>query len=209
MNKEHKTWFNNFKYKLIYAFILYFFNTFIYFWLCWVFIAAQVFSSGSAWAYCSYFSCWGTRALEQVGFDSLSMRAQQLLLPGSRVRTGSLAMVHGLSCTALCGSFQDQRLNPWLLHWQADSLLLSQEGSPLLVTLKCNLKNTVFPSIMTNHLSHNLSLSPRAAISLPSSWYIFISLLCTWHAVNIGHVPLDYEENARNLHTIPLDIPKE
>ena len=46
----------------------------------------RLFSSGSAWAYCSYFSCWGTWALEQVGFDSLSMRAQQLLLPGSRAQ---------------------------------------------------------------------------------------------------------------------------
>ena len=29
-----------------------------------------------------------------------------------------------------CGIFSDQGLNPWLLHWQADSLLLSHQRSP-------------------------------------------------------------------------------
>ena len=43
--------------------------------------------------------------------------------PGSRAALG-------LSCSVACGIFLDQRSNPRLLHWQADSLPLSQQGSP-------------------------------------------------------------------------------
>ena len=43
-------------------------------------------------------------------------------------------MAHGLSCSAACGIFPDQGLNPCLLHWQADSLLLSYQESPQLHT---------------------------------------------------------------------------
>ena len=31
---------------------------------------------------------------------------------------------------AVCGLFLRQGLNPYLLHWQVDSLALSQQGSP-------------------------------------------------------------------------------
>ena len=44
--------------------------------------------------------------------------------------TGSAGVVHGLSCSAACGIFRDQESNPCLLHWQADSLPLSHQGSP-------------------------------------------------------------------------------
>ena len=65
--------------------------------------------------------------------------------PGSRLRgqlwrvgsvvaapgcTGLTVVVPGLSCFVACGIFPDQGLNPCLLHWQADSLPLSHEGSP-------------------------------------------------------------------------------
>ena len=43
---------------------------------------------------------------------------------------GSVAVVHGLSCSTACGIFLDQGLNPCLLHWQKDSLPLSYQGSP-------------------------------------------------------------------------------
>ena len=35
---------------------------------------------------------------------------------GSQV-TGSVVVVHGLSCSAACGIFLDQGWNPCLLHW--------------------------------------------------------------------------------------------
>ena len=44
---------------------------------------------------------------------------------------GSVVVAHGLSCSMACGILPDQRSNPWLLHWQADSLPLSHR-----VTLK-------------------------------------------------------------------------
>ena len=39
-------------------------------------------------------------------------------------------MAEGLSCSAACGIFLDQGLNPYFQHWQADSLPLSHQGSP-------------------------------------------------------------------------------
>ena len=33
----------------------------------------------------------------------------------------SVVVAHGLSCSAACGIFPDQRSNPRPLHWQADS----------------------------------------------------------------------------------------
>ena len=44
--------------------------------------------------------------------------------------TGSVAAAHGLICAAAHGTFPDQELNPCLLHWQADSLPRSHQGSP-------------------------------------------------------------------------------
>ena len=38
-------------------------------------------------------------------------------------------MAHRLSCSMTCGIFLDQGSNPCLLHWQADSLPLSHQGS--------------------------------------------------------------------------------
>ena len=38
-----------------------------------------------------------------------------------------------LSRPAACGIFPDQRSNPRLLHWQADSLPLDHQGSPTVV----------------------------------------------------------------------------
>ena len=42
-------------------------------------------------------------------------------------------MAHRLSCPTACGVFPDKGLNPCLLYWQADSLPLSHQGSPLVM----------------------------------------------------------------------------
>ena len=42
--------------------------------------------------------------------------------------TGSVLVVHGLSCSTARGIFLNQGGNPGLLHWQADSLSLSHQG---------------------------------------------------------------------------------
>ena len=60
-----------------------------------------------------------------------------LLLWGSRAAfsaahvvssCGSRALEHGLRS---CGIFLDQESKPYILHWQADSLLLNFQGSHL------------------------------------------------------------------------------
>ena len=43
--------------------------------------------------------------------------------------TGSIVLARGLSCSAICGIFLDQRSNQCLLHWQPDSLPLSHQES--------------------------------------------------------------------------------
>ena len=44
-------------------------------------------------------------------------------------RAGSVVVARGLTCSVACGIFPDQGSNPCLLHWQADSLPLSHQGS--------------------------------------------------------------------------------
>ena len=64
----------------------------IYFWLCWVFVAA----------------CGLSLVVASAGYSLLRC-------------AGSVVVAHGLSCSAACGIFPDQGSNPCPLHWQADS----------------------------------------------------------------------------------------
>ena len=60
----------------------------------------------------------------------LSLSRPLLLRSTGSRRTGSVVVAHGLSCSAACGIFPDQGLNPCPLHWQADSQPLHHQGSP-------------------------------------------------------------------------------
>ena len=44
--------------------------------------------------------------------------------------THSVVVEHGFNCTAACGVFPDQKVNPCFLHWQMVSLSLIHQGSP-------------------------------------------------------------------------------
>ena len=44
---------------------------------------------------------------------------------------GSIIVTHGFSCSVACGIFPDQGSSLCLLHWQADSVPQSHQGSPL------------------------------------------------------------------------------
>ena len=44
--------------------------------------------------------------------------------------TGSMVMVHRLSCSVACGIFPDQESSPCLLHCQVDSLPLNHQRRP-------------------------------------------------------------------------------
>ena len=113
---------------------------FIYFWLCWVFV-----------------SVWGLSLVAASGGHSLSRCAGLSLSPplllwstGSR-RAGSVVVAHRPSCSAACGIFPDQGLNPCPLHWQADSQLLRHQERPPFLTFElqkyialCDLEGTVY-----------------------------------------------------------------
>ena len=98
----------------------------IYFWLCWVFIAVQAFSS------CSEQRLLFTavhRLLVVVASFISKHRLQGTwasitVAPGLQ-NTGSIVVVHRLRWSMACGLFPDRRSNLCLLHWQADSLPLS------------------------------------------------------------------------------------
>ena len=100
----------------------------LYLWLCWVFTAAWAFlwlwraglSSSCGASHCGGFPCCRVWALRRKGFGSVACGLSSW---------GSWAPRHRLSCSAGCGIFPDQGLNSCLLHWQADSLPLSQQRS--------------------------------------------------------------------------------
>ena len=56
----------------------------------------------------------------------------------------STVIVHGLSCSEVCGIFSDQGLNLCLLYWQVDSLPLSHQGST-----SCTFFHEVFSSVQS------------------------------------------------------------
>jgi len=72
---------------------------------------------GGQWAS----SCGGALC---CGAHALGVWVQEPVGPGRGLR-----VVHGLSCSAACGNFPDQGLNPWPLHWQVDSYPLYHQGS--------------------------------------------------------------------------------
>ena len=62
------------------------------------------------------------------GFSCCSTWAQELQLPGSRAQTQQL-WPRSLAAPMHAGILPDQGWNSHLLHWQVDSLTLSQQGS--------------------------------------------------------------------------------
>ena len=60
----------------------------------------------------------------------VSLVEHRLLSAQAPERTGSITVVHWLSCPTACGIFPDQGSDPCSLHWQADSQPLGHQGSP-------------------------------------------------------------------------------
>ena len=91
---------------------------------------ARAFSNCRKWgllfvAVCAAFSLRWLRLLQSMG----SRRAGSAVVARGLRSTGSVVVAHGLSCSAGCGMFLDQGLNPCPLHWQADSQPLCHQGS--------------------------------------------------------------------------------
>ena len=81
---------------------------FVYFWLCWVFLAA------------------GRLSLVAASGDYSLLAMRRLLtavvsLVADHKSVGSAVVVHRLKRLAACVIFPDQKLNPCSLHQQADS----------------------------------------------------------------------------------------
>ena len=91
--------------------------------------ASSLLSGGSSLGACAGLSLQG---LLFLGSPAGSGGARKLSSHGSQALEHrlSIAVAHGLSCSVVCGIFPDQGLNPCLLHWQADALPRSHEGSP-------------------------------------------------------------------------------
>ena len=82
----------------------------------------QAFSSCSARASRrSGFSCYRAQTLGHAGWHRCFHGLQS---------TGSLVLVHGLSCSMARGIFPDQGSNPRPLYWQDNSYPLGHQGSP-------------------------------------------------------------------------------
>ena len=58
--------------------------------------------------------------------------------------SGSVAVVHGLSCSATCGIVPDQGRNWVFLHWQANSSPLNHQGNPATMILDGTLSSFLF-----------------------------------------------------------------
>ena len=79
---------------------------------------------GLLYSYDAWTSRFDDLSLQSTGSRAHALQsawAQWLQLPGSGA--------HQLGCSVACGIIPDQGLNPCLLHWQADSLTMSYQGS--------------------------------------------------------------------------------
>ena len=108
-----------FKQQLLFIYLFIFIYYLFYLWLCWVFVSVRGLSLVAA--------SGGHSSLQCAGLSP--SRPLLLWSTGSRC-AGSLAVVHGLSCSAACGILPDQGSNPCPLHWQADSQPLRHQGNP-------------------------------------------------------------------------------
>ena len=92
---------------------------FIYFWLCWVIIAACGISLVVASGVCSSLQCPGFSLQWLLLLQSMDSR-----------HVGSVVVALGLSYSMACGIFLDQGLNLCPLHWRMDSQPLDHLGTP-------------------------------------------------------------------------------
>ena len=125
--------------SFFFFFFLIFIYLFIYFWLCWVFVSVRGLSLVAASGGHSSSRCAG-----------LSLSRPLLLQSTGSRGAASVVVAHGPSCSAACGMFPDQGLNPCPLHWQADSQPLHHQGSPIFLNLKAQWGENMY--LFSSHL---------------------------------------------------------
>ena len=77
------------------------------------------------------FSRCSKRGLLFVVVLGLLIAVASLVRNSGSTRMISIVVAHSLGCSEPCGIFQGQELNPCPLHWQAGSLPLDHQRSPL------------------------------------------------------------------------------
>ena len=146
-----------------------FIHSFIYLWLCWVFVSVRGLSLVVASGGHSSSRCAGLSLLRPLLLQST----------GSR-RAGSVIVAHGPSRSAACGILPDQGSNPCPLHWQADSQPLRHQGSPTYLFLPHSLWDLSSP---TRHWT----LAHAVKVQSPDHWNAMetfhITLLKTTHFI--------------------------
>ena len=147
---------------------------FIYLCLCSVSIAVRLFSSCGergllfSWQWAGFSLRWlllllSTGSREQMGFSSCGSQAREHRLNSCG---------NGLSCSAACGIFSDQGVNLCLLHWQADSLLLSHQGSLCSVLIFKSI-HTIISQIL---MKHKLESRLQGEVSITSDMQMTLLL---------------------------------
>ena len=119
------------------------------------------------------------------------MLASVVAAPGF-YSTGSIIVVRGLICSTACEIFLDQGLNPCLLHWQVDSLPLSQVGSILILFQNlCSEGYQLFSSeyhCRKTHATRNRELGLRFTVpEHPRKWILPRITKASWA---IGPLPV-------------------
>ena len=119
---------------------------FIYFWLCWVFVATQAFlqlrrvrALQLRSSHCGGFSCCRAWALRCTGFRNCDTQAQQLQLLGSRAQAA-----HGLSCSVACEIFLWQGVNLCFLNLAGGFFSSEPPGKPRNLHVVLNSSLSVF-----------------------------------------------------------------
>ena len=119
-----------------------------------------------------------------TGFRGAAHRLSSWQLPGSRAQ-GSVVVLQGLSCSSACGIFPDQGLNPYPLHWQADSYSLHTREVPSwnfkgnLLTMSSRLGLLYSTSLQTVNTSIPGKYSDSFKyLSYDLAWILFMYLDC-------------------------------
>ena len=104
---------------------------FFFFWLYWVFAAAHGLSLVAASEGCALVVVLRLLVvLASLVAEHRPWGARASVIGAPRPQSaGSLAEVHKLGCSLARGIFLDQAWKPNLLHWHADSLPRTQQGS--------------------------------------------------------------------------------
>ena len=134
--------------------VVFFFLITIYFWLCWVFVAAD----GLSLVVDSrrYSVSVGGLLIVVVSYG----RAQAL---GVKISVAG----HRLSCSVACGIFPDQGLNSCPLNWHVHSYSVCYQGSPTISVF--TLKNHVVPPCSVSCQRHS-EPEPRALLPRAGNW---------------------------------------